>query len=160
MPRKNFATTPLTGSAVEQYEQAHWGVKPRRLNVIDVHGTDVKQRFVAMGKLRALYVEEPSGFIVKLALPSPYPWLAFGAQDNVLYFAGGCLAELARKKSFGAVGSSRPLRRVDYTANKGGKSVYWYHDHEPPFPNLVILAGGWPAYSGGNYRVDVEGIVG
>ena len=119
-----------------------------------------------MGDLRALWLETDSDdddeFVEVLRPSRPYPVLAFGRVDNKLYIVGGCTAQMARKRQWGDAGTRQTILRVDYDAKKGRERamVYFFHDHEPPYPELVILPSGFPAYRGGRYKVAPEGIAG
>lgn len=160
MPRKGWwreATQPMRGEDPEtQYAKLHWGIQPRRRQVLDVPGMRVRQDVVQLGLLRALLLAANGGEISVVVKPRrPYPRLVVGAVDNRLYIANHHGLRLGREFS------GAQILRVDYDASKGeDKGVYWFHDHEPEFPWIRMLAGGLPQYAGGSYVVAPEGIVG
>ncbi len=166
MPPRSFwgtARSPLEGlDAVEQYTSTHWGREPRHVITLATPALTREQPLVAMGKLRALWLALDEAYVEVIEPPKPYPTLAFGKRDNRLYIAGGCTAAMARRRAWGPVGSRRVIVRVDYDAKKGSRraTVYFYHDHERPYPQLQILPSGYPAYRGGRYKVAPEGITG
>jgi hypothetical protein len=159
-PRKSFwrsLTQPMKGeAAAKQYERLHWGIKPKRRVVgFEVPGMTTRQEVVQLGKLRALVLESANGQLSVVVKPrAPHPRLVVGARDNRLYIAdhhGFALPPIY---------DGATILRVDYDATKGRESAYFYHDHEPEFPRLRLLAGGLPQYSGGGYHIAPEGIVG
>lgn len=166
MPRRSFwgsARSPLEGlDAIDQYTETHWGREPRYTVELSTPALKRAQPLVAMGKLRALWLEVDRDYSEVIKPPKPYPTLAFGERDNKLYVLGGSTAAMARRKAWGPVGSRRTILRVDYDAKKGSRRgmIYFYHDHERPYPKLRILPSGYPAYSGGRYKVAREGISG
>ncbi len=148
-------------SAEDQYTAVHWGDAPRRHSTVECPALRKKQALVMLGKLRAVFWTDPETGEEGVITPRrPYPFLTFGQKDNRIYVCGGSTAEMARKKLWGPVGSRRWITRTDYDAKKGGEDVYWYHDHEPPYPELEVLRGGFPAYRGGQYWIEEAGIVG
>lgn len=142
--------------ARKQYELAHWGIPPTRETPVDAPGMKVKQALWALGKLRTLVFLDGSILRTK----RPYPYLAVGERDNRIYFVGEGELEMSRAGKWGPVGSRRQVTRIDYDAFKGDetKLVYWYHEHEPPYPTLYIASDKRPRYEGGGYYVRAEGI--
>lgn len=163
MPRRNGAASPLHGlDAVEQYTSTHWGRRPKRTTAVSTPALKTQQALVKMGDLRALWLKAGPDHVEVLRPRRPYPVLAFGQRDNKLYIVGGSTAAMAKAGAWGKRGSTQTILRVDYDARKGVRRalVYFYHDHEPPYPSLVILPSGYPAYRGGRYKVAREGIAG
>lgn len=158
--------SPLAGlDADEQYIKTHWGrVPPHRDQDVSTPALTRAQELVEMGKLRALWLDlwGDDDYVEVLRPSKPYPSLAFGRKDNKLYIVGGSTAAMARRRQWGKPGARQQILRVDYDARKGRyrSTVYFYHDHEPPYPSLVILPSGYPAYRGGRYTVAPEGITG
>lgn len=152
--------SPLRGKdAYEQYEALRWGNAPRRVFEVQSPALTRKQLLVSLGRLRALFLG--TGRQARALRPrKPYPYLVVGELDNRLYIVGGSTDRMARDGAWGEVGSRRRIVQVDYDSLKGSTDAYFYHEHEPPFPWLVILSGGYPAYRGGRYKVGPEGIVG
>lgn len=145
-----------TARARAQYEKAHWGIKPTRETSVDAPGMTRKQALWALGKLRVLVFDDGTHLKTK----RPYPFLAVGEKDNRIYFVGP--GELAMSKAglWGPAGTRRTVVRIDYDAFKGSATelVYWYHEHEPPYPSLHVGADKRPRYVGGGYYVRAEGI--
>ena len=142
-----------------QYRELHWGNNPKRVLSLNVPALVVPQTLVKLGILEALVLETKQGpFTLKPM--RPLPLLLVGATDNRLYIAGGTTDAMARTRAWGSPGSEWPIARVDYSANKAGEYVYWYHDHDTPYPRLRILPTGHPAIVGGRYTVEPEGITG
>lgn len=161
MPRKNEGTgQKITGTPEEQFIEAHWGVQPKSTKTVSTPALKKKQALVKMGDLRALYLRNADGTTLVLTPKAPYPWVTFGSLDNRIYLVGGNTDAYARAGLWGQVGTSTPIVQIDYVANKGGERVYWYHEHEAPFPRLKILKSGHPSYEGGKYHVEAAGIVG
>lgn len=159
MPFWNPLNRRVQGDAAEQFHALSWGHDARTLVPVVARHMKKPQRLVALGKtakLRRIYFE--NGTV--LVLRRPFPWIAVGEKDNRLYFVGGSTAEMARRGWWGAPGSRRKFRRTDYEATKGRERVYWFHDHEKPYPTLRIGPDGFPIVSGGRYRVERGGIVG
>ena len=142
-----------------QYRSLHWGNNPRRVLTLDVPAMVVRQALVKLGILECLVLETTRGPFT-LTPWRPRPLLLVGSIDNRIYIAGGSTLAMAQAGAWGPVGAEYPIARVDYTANKAAEYIYWYHDHEPPYPRLRILPGGFPAYVGGRYTVEPEGITG
>lgn len=167
MPPASFWTgkrSPLEGlDAIEQSTEVHWGREPKKLQYnVDVPALTRVQPLVKMGELRALWLTCTEDSVELLQPSKPYPLLTFGELDNRIYIAGGSTARMAKRREWGTPGTRREVLRIDYDAKKGNYrgTVYWYHDHEPPYPKLEVLANGFPAYRGGGYKIAREGIVG
>lgn len=150
-------------SATEQYKALRWGRDAKRL--LSVNSTSPRaQALVELGKLQALYLVDVNGDDVGTLVPhKPFPALAVGTVDNRLYIVGGSTDTMAKKGEWGQVGRHHLwIRRTDYEARKGkgAEPVYWYHDHERPFPRYTVVKGGRPHFEGGGYHVESAGIVG
>lgn len=164
-PRKGEASSPLRGlSAKEQYEALRWGIKARKASTVE-STSPIAQPLVELGRLRALFLVDDEGEDVGALVPKrPYPHLAVGAKDNRLYIVGGSTDDMAAAGDWGQPGRHNLfVRRTDYTARKGTDTrdvVYWYHDHERPFPRYTVREDGRPHLQGGGYKVASEGIVG
>lgn len=159
MPRRNELGTPLRGNAINQFRQLRWGNSPKRIASLNVPALTVAQPLMKLGILEQLILETSQGqYVLKPA--RPLPWLLVGAKDNRLYIAGGSTEAMARAGAWGPPGARYRIARTDYSASKAGEYVYWYHDHEQPFPWLEITRAGFPAFRGGRYTVREEGIVG
>jgi len=150
-------------SATEQYKALRWGRDAKRS--LAVNSTSPRaQALVELGKLQALYLVDVDGEDVGTLVPhKPFPALAVGTADNRLYIVGGSTDAMATKREWGQPGRHNLwVRRTDYEARKGKGAdvVYWYHDHEKPFPRYTVTKDGRPHFEGGGYHVESAGIVG
>lgn len=165
-PRKGEGEGPaaLRGlDARAQYEALRWGRRPRSAFTVD-STSPTSQALVELGKLRSLFLVTVDGEDVGELRPRrPYPTLAVGAVDNRLYVVGGSTLAMSRSGDWGQPGRHNLwIRRTDYEARKGpgAELVYWYHDHERPFPRYEVTRDGRPHFHGGGYHVEPAGIVG
>jgi hypothetical protein len=150
--------SPVEGDAQKQFEELHWGNPAQWATDVTLRGSQVQQRAVYLGDLRAL-VFDAAGY--GLQFRRPYPWLVVGERDNKLYLCGPAVPELAVEEAFGDAGSRRELYGIYYSAAKGGKKrIYWTHDFEDERPTLAVEPSGFPRIVGGSYFVATEGIVG
>lgn len=150
-------------TASEQYKALRWGLDPRKRHTVETTSPRA-QALVELGKLQALYLVDVDGEDVGALVPEkPWPSLAVGVADNRLYIVGGSTDSMAKRRQWGQVGRHNLwIKRTDYEAKKGKGSevVYWYHDHEKPFPRYVVTKDGRPHFAGGGYHVESAGIVG
>jgi hypothetical protein len=152
------ATHPLRGlDAEEQFEKIQWGRTPDRVFNVNAPHVPTNQDYVQLGRLRALWFRDGTVWKFK----RPYPFLVVGEHDHRLYFLGGSTGAMVRSGEWGAPGSRKATRRIDYESRKGRRRgiVYYYHDHDAGDSHLVIRRDGWPSYQG-PYTVRPEGIVG
>lgn len=150
-------------TATEQYKALRWGRDAKKLHAVNSTSPRA-QALVELGKLQALYLVDVNGEDVGTLVPhKPFPALAVGAADNRLYIVGGSTEKMASRGDWGQAGRHALwIRRTDYEARKGkgAEVVYWYHDHERPFPRYTATKDGRPHFEGGGYHVESAGIVG
>lgn len=164
-PRKGEGQGPgaLDGlNATEQYTALRWGLEPRKLSAVESTSSR-RQALVELGRLEELHLVDVNGEARGVLRPRrPLPTLAVGAVDNRLYVVGGSTDAMAAAGDWGQPGRHNLwIRRTDYTARKGSdEPVYWYHDHENPYPRYTVTRDGRPHLDGGGYHVEPAGIVG
>jgi hypothetical protein len=141
------------------YKRLRWGNHPN--SVFDIEAPEPMVALGEVAKIRGLkrvlaeYAENEG------------PYLVVGRDSNLLYivprYNDGTPMEVPAE-------GYRPitkLRGVDYFSDKGGEVVYYYHDHEKPYPLLMQHPSGVcflePAIMGDggrSYVVDDAGIIG
>jgi len=95
------------------------------------------------------------------------PYLAVGRDSNLLYIVpkrtNGSPVNVP-ENNYRAVSK---IVGIDYYSDKGGEMVYYYHDHDPPYPTLMQHSSGvcfiMPAITKDglrSYAVDDAGIIG
>ena len=148
----------LTGDARSQFVRWHWGRRGRGARTPVHYVGELRQDLVLLGVLRALLFDDGRS----PSLARPYPLLAGGSEDGVLYVVGGSTAAMARARRWGAPGYRRELAGIHYEARKGASNpvTYWVHDFEGERPRYVVGADGWPRIIGGSYYLSDAGIVG
>jgi hypothetical protein len=141
------------------YKRLRWGNK-----VVDTFNIDAPEPMVVLGELAKLRrgkttfwsFEENNG-----------PFLAVGRDSNLLYI-------ISRHEDGSPCNvpsnGYKPLcviTGIDYYSDKGGEDIYYFHNHEKPYPTLMQHSKGcWylkPSYlsdGGRSYVVDDAGIIG
>lgn len=158
-PKEYFDSNPYESNTPEEtYQKIRWGNAPQETFELDAPEAmatigDVAQLVTTQGKVRFSENEAP--------------FLALGANSNFLYIVPKC-AGMPVNIPNGPYTLIATLKRIDYYSDKGGDDAYYYHNHEPPYPNLYmhlssgvcILCPSECDDGSRSYAVSDEGIIG
>ncbi len=157
---KSFGGNPYEGENPKRmYKRLRWGNEPSMTCEIDA-----PEPLVALGEVAK--IRGVSGTIAEYG-EYEGPYLAVGRDSNLLYLIP-CFNDGHPYKvpdsNFKLV---TRLKGIDYYSDKGGELIYYFHDHEQPYPSLMQHKTGVcyiePAVlpnGDRSYVVDDAGIIG
>ncbi len=144
----------------DMYSRLRWGNSPSAVFTINA-----PEPMAAIGEVAKIHCGKNR--VLVSYKENEGPFLAVGRDSNLLYI----IARAADGSPIDVPSNHyRPIIKItgiDYYSDKGGEIVYYFHEHEPPYPTLMqhnsgvcfiqpaILADG-----GRSYVVDDAGIIG
>lgn len=128
-PKEYFEGNPYEGESPEDaYQRLRWGNEPQETFEIDA-----PEPLITMGDVAQICTSQGNAQFSE----HEAPFLALGTRTNVLYFVPKRNGMPVNIPS-GPYEYVATVTRLDYYSDKGGEHCYYYHDHEPPYPQLFM----------------------
>lgn len=153
---------PFAGERPESaYERLRWGRAPG-----DVWEIDAPEPLITLGNIAKVYMA--NGRVFAYPDNGRSPFLVVGLESNCLYLIPrtGSGMPIDVPDDWSNVRQVGRVRRTDYYSDKNDGDAYYYHDHERPYPTLILHPHGCamlvPASTpqGRSYVVHDDGIIG
>lgn len=128
-PREYFEGNPYEAETPwEMYEKLRWGNASQETFEVDAPEAMATLGDVAvldLGDCQIRFDEDEA------------PYLAVGHESNRLYIVPADENGPVDIPESGFVDLGE-VRQIDYYSDKGGEAAYYYHEHEAPYPRLLI----------------------
>ncbi len=156
----SFGSNPYDGeNPREMYSRLRWGNNP-----VKAYSFNAPEPMATIGEVAKIRCKDGDLCVFG---ENDGPYLAIGRDSNLLYVVpkrtDGSPFNVPENKYRSII----KIIGIDYFSNKGGEMVYYFHDHEPPYPTLMQHSSGvcfiQPAITNDglrSYVVDDAGIIG
>lgn len=128
-PKAYFEGNPYEGDDPwEMYRKLRWGNEPQQTFEVDA-----PEALAALGEVALLDMGDT---IVKFE-EGDAPYLAVGHESNTVYLVPRGMEGPIDVPEDGYVEVGE-VHQIDYVSDKGGEDAYYYHEHEAPYPVLLV----------------------